>query len=214
MRRSALIKMLVLVVVVAGLAMLFLATVRRTGSEPYTVRAEQLRNWVVTLEEERTSLGALLSLRPPPELPMFVSQQIFRRHSESLMAPAIRSMPLVLRAEFDRAFSGIVPPDELVALAENAGLGSTPVEPRCLASRRRPGTGPGQVFFVLFDLPEFQRYRAALADALHARGGDPTAYDPAALSPLLVIAASERTFETWLPRRAEIDECVAPFDLE
>lgn len=214
MTRTFIIKGGVLLAVLGGLVFLFFQTVRDAASEPYTVRAELLADWTVTLEGPRDPLGALLSLRPPPELPMLLSQQIFRRHTESMMAPAVRSIPLVLREEFEAALGGVLSPAALAEAAERADVRAG-LEPACMAAQRRAGARePGRIFFVLFEGPGFVRFREGIAEMLAAREAPAAGYDPAALSPLLVVAASDRSFEAWLPRRADREACIAPIAIE
>jgi hypothetical protein len=197
--------------VLAALAFLFFQTVRDTAAAPYTIRADLLDEWTVTVEGPRDPLGALLSVRPVPGLPMALSQQIFRRHTDSMMAPAVRSIPLVLRSEFDTALQGVLSVDDLMGLAERSGI-TADLEPVCMAARRR-NRDPGRIYFVLFESSAFARFRQEVATTLESAGGLRGTFDPAALSPLLVIAASDATFERWLPRRADADDCVAPVEV-
>jgi hypothetical protein len=206
------VRALVTLAIVTGLAVLFVKTVRDAGSAPYTIRSAHLQGWTVTLAEPGDPLGAFLTLRPPPELAMSVSQQIFRRHTDTLMAPAVRSIPLLLRSEFERAFATRVSADDLVELAEDAAIARSRFEPVCLAARSRPA---GRIFFVIFDADAFTRYRHRLGVLLEARGGQPDEFDPAALSPLLMIASSDRNYEAWLPRSTEPGvDCVSPVVVE
>jgi hypothetical protein len=211
--RRGIIRALILLAVLAAVVVLFLRTVEQTVTEPYLVRSDLIRSWTVTVEGPADPLGAIVSLRPPAELPMQVSQQVFRRHTESMMAPAVRSVPLVLRHEFDLALSGVVSPDELAALAREVDVGAD-LEPVCLAVRRRDARDPGRIFFLHFESSRFARFRALVAETVRERGGLADHFDPHALSPLLVVASSDRTFDTWLPRRADASECLAPITIE
>jgi hypothetical protein len=92
-----------------------------------------------------------------------------------------------------------------------AGLESPTFEPRCMAHRRvsQPGT-TRQVYFVLFEWPAFDEFRRRLLRRMRDTGSA-AAFDPAALSPVLIVAASDAAFSRWLPLRANADEdCFAP----
>lgn len=205
-------KVVVALGVLAGLGVLFVRSVRDARSAPYTIEPERLRNWTVVFEPVSSPTEPVLALRPPPELAIELFRQVFARSMESLSAPSPAAIPLLLQGEFDRAFAGRVTPDALVTAARNAGLESTTFEPRCLAYRRvsEPGV-TRQLYFVVFDAPAFERFREHIG-AL--RGGDaaPRAdFDPAAISPVVIIAASEPTVGRWLPLRADPPiDCVAP----
>ena len=87
--------------------------------------------------------------------------------------------------------------------------------PRCLAYRRvsEPGV-TRQLYFVLFDAAAFERFREQIA-ALPASSAVPaSAFDPAALSPVLIIGASDSAFNRWLPLRADPKtDCLAPITI-
>lgn len=78
-------------------------------------------------------------------------------------------MPLLLQDEFDAAFAGRITPTALLDAARKAGLDTTPLEPQCLALRRvsEPGI-TRQLYFVLFDVPAFGRFRAEIEALSHA----------------------------------------------
>ena len=133
-------------------------------------------------------------------------RQVFSRAGESLNAPGVPSIPLLLQSEFDSAFASRTTLDALLASARAAGLESTPFEPRCMGYRRESARGVNrQLYFVLFDAPAFARFREQLA----AGAGAP--FDTAALSPVLFIATSGATFDQWLPFRGDPQaDCLAP----
>jgi hypothetical protein len=92
-------------------------------------------------------------------------------------------------------------------VASSAGLGAGELKPRCLGYRRASDkSGARQVYFVLFDLPQFARFReqiGALSDRM--------AFDPAALSPAMIVAGTEGSLDSWRPLRADpAVDCVAP----
>ena len=214
-RSNLLLKIVVALGVLAGVGFLFIRSVRSTRSEPYTIKGEHLRGWTVALEPAPGPTAPMLVLEPPPDLPRAVFHQIFARAMESLNAPTSGGIPLVLQGEFDRVFAGRVTPDALVAAAHTAGLGSAAMEARCLAYRRisEPGS-TRQVYFVLFNAPAFTRFREQIGTLVDraASGAD---FDPAALSPVLFVAASDPGFNRWLPLRADPGaDCVAPIAIE
>jgi hypothetical protein len=98
-----------------------------------------------------------------------------------------------MKGEFDRTFAGSVSPEALIAAARSAGLDSGRLVPRCLAYRRvsEPGA-TRQLYFVLFDGPVFVRFRQQIASLREA--ARPHNFDPAALSPVLIIGASVSAF--------------------
>ena len=214
--RKTLIKLIVGLVVLIGLAFLFWKTVREAASEPYTVRREHLRNWTIAFGGIENPQGALLVLQPPSQLPMSVFRQIFERTMESLVTPASPGVPLILRSELDGAVSGLMSPDEVAVVANEAGLATATVEPRCLARRRQAGPGGGrQIFFLLVDVPGFDRFRREVARLLHERTDGGAAFDSTGLSPILVVAASDADFQSWSLLSAEPEsECVALVALE
>ena len=99
---------------------------------------------------------------------------------------------MLVRGELESATAGALSPDELVLIARGVGLHSTSPQPRCLAVRRGMNPSePRQIFFLLFDLPEFGRFRSEVAALLDTRGGSQPPFDPDALWPILMFAATE-----------------------
>jgi hypothetical protein len=211
-RSRRLIKIAVGMAVLAGLVFLFLRSVRDSRATPYTVQREHFRNWTLSVEPTTGPSGPMLVLRPPLELTTGLFHQIFSRNMESLNAPSVAAIPLLLQGEFDRAFARRLTPEALIAAARGAGLESAAMEPRCLAYRRTsdPG-GTRQLYFVLFDSPTFERFRQQLGALLEDGAGRGADFDPAALSPVLIIGTTETSFTRWLPLRANPKvDCVAP----
>jgi hypothetical protein len=210
-RSNFIIKVVVALVVIAGLGFLFIRSVRETRSAPYSIPAASLRNWTVAPEPASASTAPMLVLQPPAEPRIDLFRQIFSRAMESLNAPPSLGMPLVLRGEFDAALSGLTTPEALAGAARDAGLETAVFEARCLALRRiaEPGNRR-QLYFMILNAPAFERFRtgvAGLGDGAAGRAG----FDPAALSPMLFVGASDPDFDTWLPLRANPEaDCVAP----
>lgn len=211
-RSTRLTKIVVVLGVLAALGFLFVRSVQDTRSAPYNTKREHLRNWTVVFEPASSPTAPVLALRPTPELASELFRQVFARSMESLNIPTPVAIPLVLQGEFDRAFAGHVTPNALVAAARNAGLESATLEPRCLAYRRVSEPGDTrQLYFVVFDAPAFGLFREQIGALLDGGAAPRADFDPAALSPVLIIAASEPTVSRWLPLRADQDmDCVAP----
>ena len=197
---------------VALFAFLFIRSARSVGAEPYTMGRAQLSGWTVALDPAPDASGIVLALWPPSTLAPPLFSQIFSRSGLSLNGPNPVAMPLVLKAEFDRAGMGsALPPDALVQLARESGLESMQPKPTCLANRRisQPGS-TREVFFVRFEFPPF----AALRNAIAARLGGPGGFDPAGLSPAVVIAGTDGNFGTWQPLQGDgSQDCLAPIEV-
>jgi hypothetical protein len=207
-----LLKILVAIAVAALVAYLFVRSLQSTRSEPYTVRADQLRGWAIAIEPPGSGSGAALALRPPPGLPPALFKQVFERAMESLSAPGMPGMPLVLRQEFELAFAGRVTAELLAETARAAGLESAALEPVCLAHRRvsEPGVSR-QLYYALFTSAAFVTFRQRAATLLDAAGSGRDAFDPGALTPMLFVGASDPAFARWLPLRADpARDCLAP----
>jgi hypothetical protein len=210
-RTNPLIKTAAALVVVAGLGFLFVRSVRDTRAEPYTVVRTHLQRWTVSIEPASTPTTPMLVLRASPDLAAALFRQVFARMAESLNAPAVPVVPLVLQDEYERAFAGRVPPEMLAAAAREEGLESTAFEPRCLAYKRESAPGvTRQVYAVLFDAPGFTRFRQRIAALAGARSGTAAMFEPDALSPVLFVGASEPAFNRWLPLRLDPHrDCIA-----
>jgi hypothetical protein len=209
------VKLVVGVVVLAGFAFLFMRSLDQARSTPYTLERALLGNWNVRVVEAPTASSPILVLQPPPDLVTKVFDQVFARAGESLSSASGRGMPLVLRAEFERAFAGAATPDALAAAARSAGLESAPLQPQCMAHFivSEPG-GTRQVYAALFEVPAFDEFRRRIAMQVND-GAPPGTFDPAALSPVLFIGATEPVFDRWLPLRVDpAADCAAPLVAE
>ena len=119
-----------------------------------------------------------------------------------------RSVPTALSM---RSVNGAVAPDALVQLARESGLESLQPTPQCMASRRvsEPGV-TREVYFLRFGDAAFTAFRQALAARLGTGG-----FEPAALSPVVIIAATDANFGSWLPLQGEpTQDCLAPLELQ
>ncbi len=206
------IKGLIVLAVLAGLGLLFVRSARETRAEPYTVDRAQLQGWIIAIDSPSMPTAPMLSLRASPVMASALFRQLFTRLAESLSAPAVPVVPLVLQDEFARAFAGRVTVEALADHARQAGLEASPLEPRCLVSRRESAPGvTRQVHVVLFDAPAFTRFRERIAALT---GGGPALFDPHALSPILVVAASDPSFQRWLPLQLDPErDCVAGIEM-
>jgi len=214
-RLSLLPKVALWLVALSALAVLFLRSAQNAREAPFTIEREGVASWTLVSEPDRDALGAWLVLHPPPRLTPSLGRQIFSRAGESINYPNPPSMPLVLRSEFDEALAKGLTSDAVVSLARTAGLESPTFEPRCMGRRRvsEPGS-TRSVFFIVFDAPEFAQFRQTLAAQLRSAGGQP-AFDPAALSPALIVAATDENFRRWLPLGVNPDaDCMAPIEIQ
>lgn len=208
--KRALIKVIVAVVVLGGLGVLFVRSAQNVRSEPYEIARGRLAGWTLAIDPSPNPSGVMLGLQPDKETAAMLFSQVFSRTGETLSGPVPATVPLVLQSEFDRAKAGTLMPDALLSSARAAGLESPTIEPRCMAHRRisEPGI-TRQVYFVRFEWPAFTTFRQQVAQQMRASGG--SGFDPAALSPVLIVAASDAAFSRWLPLRAEAeDDCLAP----
>jgi hypothetical protein len=205
------VKLLVVFGLLGALGYFFVQSARDTRAEPYEVPRGRLQGWTLTLETPLAPTDALLSLRPPSELGGALFRQLFERHAESMNGPVVPAMPLVLQDEFTRAFAGHTTADALFAAAKASGVATAILQPRCMAYRRDSSPGvTRQLYFLLFDSPQFTRFRDAIAK-LAAAGGRGDFFKPDALSPMLFVAASDTAYGQWQPLQANpTTDCTAP----
>jgi hypothetical protein len=208
-----LIKLVVVVAVLSGFLYLFLHTAKDVRSEPYTTQRQHLQPWTLSIETATRSTSPMLVVRPPQEFAGGLFSQVFQRMMESMKGTSGGGMPLVLRDEYELALAGRFTPEALLEAARAAGIESSTMTPVCVAVRRisEPGL-TRQMYFVIFDAPAVVAFRQQLAKELQAA---PTAvFDPAALSPVMIIGGSDAEFDRWLPIRADADvDCVAPITI-
>jgi hypothetical protein len=210
-----LLKVMIALVAVAVLAVLVVRSARSTEAQRFTIARQHLAGWTLTLTPDGDALDSLLSITPKAELMPPLARDLFARTGESLHYPPA-AMAVVLRREFQRAIAGVLTPQALLDAARQAGLESATFQPRCMARRRisAPGVLRG-VYFLLFDLPQFTQFREQVAQRLRAAGGDPSQFDAAALSPVLIAAGLDGSFSGWLPLRADPEaDCFAPVVVE
>jgi hypothetical protein len=199
------IKLLIAIVLLAGVAWLFVRSVKGSRAEPYIVSASHLRNWTLGIDSAADADGAVVSLRPQPELPMNLFRQLFSRQMESLGTPSQPGIALVLRREIPSELTA----DSILAMARDAGLESVTPAPRCVGYRRVSDPGiTRQLYFMSFDVPGFDRFRQALA----SRVGP--GFTAGGLSPVLLMAA-EPGFAGWMPVVVDQNrDCIAPVTIK
>jgi hypothetical protein len=210
-----LVKVTVALVGVSVLAVLIVRSARSSRSEPFTIARQDITGWSLVLPPDDDRLGSLLAITPKATAMSPLSRDLFARTGESLHYPPA-AMPLVLHGEFQRAMAGRLTPEALLKIAQDAGLEAAVFQPRCMAHRRisAPGLVRG-VYFLLFELPAFAHFREQVAQRLRAEGGDPSLFDPLALSPILLAASLDGNFSAWLPLRADPQvDCFAPMVIE
>ncbi len=205
-------RVVVALTLLAVFGLLFIRSVRSTRAAPFAVQGQDLGGWTLVVQPPGDSLGSWLALSPPPQLPASIGREIFSRGGESVYYPPVPLMPLLLQSEFDRAFAGRVAPEALVNLARTAAFESITWTPRCVGHRRVSGTGVLRgVYFLLLDAPPFDRFRQQLSAMLGASGSG--LFDPAAVSPVLIVAGLDGNFSRWMPLRADPEvDCLGPVE--
>lgn len=208
-RSRVLIRLVAAAAALAAIAFLFMRTLEDTRTEPYTIAPAHTDAWTLEVTPAAGDRAPMLSLRTRPELVSNLSRQVFQRMMESTSSPQHSFIPLVLQGEFDRALAGRMTRDDVVAAARAAGLETASHQLRCLAHRRESsGRSVQQVYFAVVDSPSITGFREQLE---RASGGG---FEAAALTPVVVVANSEGSFERWLPIRASESDCVAPIRIE
>lgn len=209
--RHLLVKSMLGLAVLGGLGFLFAATLRDVAAEPYIVRQSDLQRWTVALSTRADPDGPLLSLRPPAAFTLTLFDQVFQRTMASFSSPVEPGIPLIFRREFETALAGTLAPDELMTLARDVGLETVRLEPACMAVSRTVEGREQQLFFVLFNFPQLDRFRAEVHEVLVSRGGDASRFSPDAVTPALLVAASEGARIREIPSRADLQaDCEAP----
>jgi hypothetical protein len=203
-RLHPLLKVLLALLVAAGVGYLFMRSVTSTRAEPYEIQSAHLSGWRLASDSAQDAEGSAISLRPPAELPMNLFRQLFRRQMESLSTPLAPGIVLARRIELPPGIT----PEQLLALGRDAGLEQARLTPRCVGYRRISATGvTRQLYFVWFSFAEFDVFRQRLA-AIAAPG-----YQPGSLSAVMLTAA-EPGFDGWQPVVVdENSDCVAPVDV-
>lgn len=198
-------KVTVPLVAAAVLAVVFWQTVTGARRTPYQLSRATQGEWRVALVQSPGPNDEAVVLEPPPALPRELFDQVFKRSMESMGAPEVPGIPLVLESELARMGAARPAPDALLEMARQAGLGASPPVPRCVGHRRAPEPDTRQqVFFAIFDVPGYAAFRAELAK----RGA---ALDSRVSAPVMVVGVVESSSQRWLPLSADAErDCVAP----
>ena len=179
---------------VAGVAWLL---VGRHSETAYTIPVTSLPNWTLV-----TSDGTdpwVVAMKPPEPLLQHLLAELRTRKSGQITPVPHPALPLVLRSEFDEGLQGVYGTDSVLRIAREAGIETSTFRPVCIAHRVRTGpAGRAEVYFVPFDSDAFNEIRVDLvpAEPEHAGIG---VYEPATLTPLLIVATTSGTLEQWLP---------------
>jgi hypothetical protein len=210
-RSRLLLKVVVALALIAALVFAFVRSARQSRATAYKLKRDVLAGWQVSLEPPSGPNSPALLLRAPATLGRSLFDQVFSRVMESLASPAAAGITLVSHAELERAFQGRADANALAVVANEVGLGAGALQPRCLGYRRTSSTsGTRQLYFLVFDAPAFARFREQIA-AL----AEPGRFDPTALSPAMMIAGSDESFESWRPLRVDpAADCQAPIEVE
>ena len=203
-RIHPLIKIVVILAALAASGWLFVRSARDARAEPYQMASSHLRGWTLGIESAADSHDSMVSLRPPPELPQYLFRQLFSRQMESMGTPGTPGIPLVLRRELPATMTA----DQVLSLAQSAGLDRAAIAPRCVGYRRLSAIGSTrQLYYVLFTVAGFEGFRSSLAQQAGA------GFQAEALSPVLMMA-SQPDFSGWMPIGADAErDCIAPVDV-
>ena len=212
MSRAARIVLKVVIVLAAlvGFFYLFLRSAASVRSEPYVIERAYTQPWTLDIDTRAAGGGAILVARPPQDFGGRLFTQVFTRMMESLSGTVKAGVPLVMGGEYDQALARHWTPQALLDAARSAGLGADAFTPVCVAVRRisEPGR-TRQLYFVIFESPAFVEFRARLGQGLDER--PVSGFDPASLSPVLILGSTEADFDRWLPIAAIAErDCVAP----
>jgi hypothetical protein len=204
--RRTLVKVLVPLVAVAALGFAFWRSVHSARAEAYTLTADTQKPWRLEVERATRPFDPVLLLVPPTDLSRELFDQLFKRSMESMRAPEIAGIPLVLEDELERAGPARLSPDALLEMARGAGLEAAPPAPHCIGHRRAPEPDPRQqIYFAIFDSPAFSAFRLNLATRL-----GPT-FQADFLTPSLFLGLVESELGRWLPLHADAaKDCIAP----
>lgn len=212
-RTGLLIKIAVALVAPAVLFWLFVSTLEDTIAEPYQLDGASLASWTLVLNEPGRPGLSRLGLRPPTLLRPTLFDQLFNRTMESMTSPPDDLLPIVLEREYQRGLASVLPPDELLTAAREAGLDQVTLTPVCMAVKRQPFDGrTRQFYFVVFEAPAIAAFRADLAQLAAERGGTLELAD-AGFLPVLPIAGSDAGFASWWPLDFDREaDCRAPVE--
>lgn len=207
-----LVKVLIALIALAGFFYLFRRSIESVRSEPYVIQRQHTEPWTLATASATSLTSPIVVARPPADFGSRLFDQIFERAMESMKGTSGAGVPLVLRGEYERSLAGRYTPESLLEMARAAGLDRTAFTPVCVAIKRvsEPGR-TRQLYYAIFDSPAFVEFRARLG---REAGPSTPSFDPAALSPILIVGGTEGDFDQWLPIAASADrDCVAPIKI-
>ena len=193
-RRTFVLLAFLAVVIVAALGWI---AERGRARKPYAAPEAALSGWTLV-----TSDGTdpwVVGAQPPDALTRSLFEEVSRRTGRTLVAPPHRALALVLRSEFDEGLQGVYGTDSVLRIASEAGIESARFQPVCLGHRTSTGQGGrSDLYFVAFDSPAFNQMRVDLLPAQPEHAGVGV-YEPATLTPILIVGASDNVFDRWWP---------------
>jgi len=183
--------------------------IRPADAGPFTIPPATLSRWTLVASDGTDPW--VVGMRPPDSLTSALFREASRRAGRTLIAPPHPALPLVLRPEFDEGLQGVYGTDSVLRIARDAGIEGEVFAPVCLAHRTSEGpSGRAEVYFVPFTSAAFNHIRVDLvpAEPEHAGIG---VYEPGALTPILIVGASDSSFDRWWPMPFDqSSDCEAP----
>jgi hypothetical protein len=183
----------------------------RIDSTPVSIASHTLERWRLV-----TSDGTdpwIVGMQPPEALTSALYKEASRRAGRPLVTPPHPAIPLVLRSEFDDGLQGVYGTDSVLRIARDAGIEDSTFTPVCLAHRMTAGpSGRADVYFVPFASAAFNQMRVDLVPAQPEHAGIGV-YEPSTLTPVLIVGASDGTFDRWWPLHFDQpSDCEAPLE--
>lgn len=164
---------------------------------PVSVEPEALTRWTLVVSDGTDPWT--VGVRPPDALIDRLYEDATRRAGRTLVRPAHPALPLVLRSESDEGLQGVYPTDSVLRMARQAGIEDVEFQPVCLAHRtRRTGDASAELYFAAFTSAPFAQFRIDLTPPQPEHAGFGV-YEPATLSPILMLAATDDDFARWWP---------------
>lgn len=187
-----------------GLAILFLSAgvgvyllLGRHADAPVSVEPEVLGRWTLVVSDGTDPWT--VGMRPPDALLNRLFDDAARRAERALVRPAHPALPLVLRSESDEGLQGVYGTDSVLRIAREAGLEDVEFQPVCLAHRTvKDSSVNAELYFAAFTSAPFAQFRLDLTPPQPEHAGIGV-YEPATLSPLLMIGATDGDFSKWWP---------------
>lgn len=164
---------------------------------PVSVAPEVLARWTLVVSDGTDPWT--VGVRPPDALMNMLFEDATRRTGRTLVRPPHPALPLVLRSESDEGLQGVYPTDSVLRIARQAGIEDVEFQPVCLAhrTRRRPESA-AELYFAAFTSAPFAQFRIDLTPPQPEHAGVGI-YEPATLSPILMIGATDNDFAAWWP---------------